>query len=285
MRILVTGHCGYVGRHLLPVLEGRGHAIDGIDILDGANILDADGTFWDVECTRPDAVVHLAALCHAGKSVSDPAKYWQTNAGGTANLLAGLKAVAFSGRFVLASTLLARHPESSPYAASKYACEQMVAAAARAHGFSAVTLRIANVAGGSDPTPGRIVPEACRAARDHSALTLHGGHPTPDGTCLRDYVHVLDVAEAVCAALDAPLGPREAVTLDIGTGAAASVTGVVEAVCRASGRRIRTEMKAGRPGDVAEVCADVREAERVLDWRATRTLGEICQSAWEASGG
>lgn len=297
MRILVTGHLGYIGSHLVPLLNARGHEVVGVDVKDGeahdiasvcsdlTSVYGAMAVYGVMPC---DAVVHLAAQCVVGESLSDPLSCWHTNAAGTRQVLHAITfpgKAAFRGRFVLASTLLARHPESSPYAASKLACEHMVIAAARTHGFSAACLRLGNVAGGSDPTPSRLIPAACRATRAEQFFPVHTGHPTPDGTAVRDYVHVLDVADAICCALDAPLGVRETAVVDIGTGTGVGVYGVLQTLGRVSGQYVRVDEKQSRPGDVTASVAEPLAAQRVLGWQPTRTLTDMVVDAWEASEG
>lgn len=281
MRILVTGHEGYIGRHVCRLLTASGHAVTGFDRTCGQSLHDRAAVLEAVT-PPPDAVIHLAAECRAGESVTQPARYWRSNIVGTCDLLECLRAAGFRGRFVFASSCAAATPDASPYAASKHAGERLVTQACRAYGFSAVTLRLFNVAGGDDSTPGRIFVEAVRAARSGETLTVFAGQPTPDGTCVRDYVHVDDVCRAFLLALAAPVGGREVLVCDIGTGTATGVYGVVRAVERASGRVVRVREAAARVGDPARAVADVREAERLLGWRAGLGIDDMARDAWGA---
>lgn len=290
MRILLTGNRGYIGRHLEPLLRLAGHEVYGFDSADSkhCDVMNDVEMAMCYEHIRPNVVIHLAAVCLPAVSVLEPVRIWQVNLGGTSNVLDAIRIcqkmrLVSTPRFIFASTLLARHPESSPYAASKRAAEQLIESSARAHGFSAITLRLANVAGNLDTTPGRLIPSAIGSARGKSRLPVYGGHSTPDGTCIRDYVHVDDVANAFLCAINAPCGPREVLNVDIGTGQPNGVYGVLRAVERVSGEFVQVEERSARLGDVTDCVADARIALKTLGWKAERGLEEIVKSAWEAS--
>lgn len=270
MRILVTGHRGYIGRHLLPMLSGAGHTVDGCDLADGADIREGG---YALPPGPHDAVVHLAALASASESWKRPLWYYATNVGGTAAMLGSLACRNFSGRLVFASSVLAAHPEANAYAASKAAGERLLADAARAHGFSAISLRLANVAGGDDRTPGRLIPTACLAARTGETVQLYGN-------CLRDYVHVADVCQGILLALGRPLDRRMAERFDIGMGIASSNTAVLRAVELTSWRVVQRSQQPRRPCDPERVLAD---PERLLPgWQPERGLQHCAADAWEA---
>lgn len=281
MRIFLTGHLGYIGSRLLSLLTDHGHDIDGMDLQRGQDIRSQHEA---IPAGTHDAVIHLAALASVPESMRQPLRYWEVNTYGTTRLLGALPCRSFRGRLVFASSLAARHPESSPYAATKFAAELMIAAAAKQYGFSAVCLRLANVAGGGDPTPGRLIPEAIRAARESLPLTIHAA-PTldhPASGCWRDYVHVDDVAEAFRLALDSPcVSPGECVVYDVGSGLAHSASTVVEVVEHVSGREVEANRMPVRAGDHAAMVAHVGETALALGWRARRSLLEIVRSEWE----
>lgn len=275
MRVLVTGHLGYLGRHLVPLLKAARHEVTGLDLRAGDSLFDQLATSRVVFSTLPEAVVHLAALCDVRQSVGTPLDYWLANVSGQANLLDVLRRHGFRGAFVLASSCAAAAPWASPYGATKKACEDVLAHASRAHGFSGLCLRLFNLAGGADPTAGRIVPAACRAARDGGPLSLAEG-------VRRDFVHVEDAARAFVLALGSGEPPGSCRTLDVGTGRTNSLGEVCQAVERISGKPVARVPVPRPPCDPPEACATTFPASVVLGWAATHGLDAIVKSAWEA---
>jgi UDP-glucose-4-epimerase GalE len=255
---------------------------------------------------RPDAVLHFAGRIQVGESVREPRLYYREN---LASGLALLEACLDAGvaRFVLSSTAAVYgnpvrtpidegHPLDplSPYGETKLALERAVAAFGRAYGLGWTALRYFNAAGAGfglaerhDPET-HLVPLVIDAALGRTGpLTILGDDwPTPDGTCVRDYVHVVDLAEAHLLALEhlARGGASEA--LNLGTGRGSSVREVVAAVERASGRTVPTRVGPRRPGDPAVLVASAARAEEVLSWRASRSsLEQIVRDAWASRAG
>ena len=256
---------------------------------------------------RPESVLHFAALTLVGESVRRPAAYWSCSAGGTASLLEAMRE-AGTERLVFSSTAATYGiPESmpitedtpqrpcNPYGSAKLACETMIAEEAEAarrdgRGFGAILLRYFNVAGcASDGTLGEdhdpethLVPSALQAALGaRPALEIFGtDYPTPDGTCIRDYVHVEDLASAHVDALRA-LRPRECRAFNVGIGHGFSVREVLDACERAVGRPIPANVAPRREGDPPELRSDPARIMRELGWTPRhRTLAPMVESAW-----
>jgi UDP-glucose 4-epimerase len=250
-----------------------------------------------------EAIFHFASKIQVGESVVNPRLYWQGNFVATAELL---EAVLDAGvkRFVLSSTAAVygdpvrvpmdeEHPTVpvNPYGATKLAIERMLADYARAHGLSYAALRYFNASGADveagigerhDPETHLIplVLEAALGKRPH--VTVFGDDwATPDGTCVRDYIHVLDLAEAHLAALAYLAAGGSSGAFNLGTGRGHSVREVIETVKRVSGREVPVVMGARREGDPPSLVASADRAARVLGWKAKRTsLEEIVRDAW-----
>jgi len=253
-----------------------------------------------------DSVIHLAGLKAVGESVADPARYHDCNVRGTQSLLQALAATNVR-RFVFSSSCTvygdaARAPvdesaplaPASPYGDNKLEIERMLAALARRDpSWRIASLRYFNPVGahesghiGEDPrgVPNNLMPYLCQAAAGvRSELGIFGNdYPTPDGTCVRDYVHVMDIAEGHVAALDA-LGrapPGSLLTLNLGTGRGSSVLEMVRTFERVNGVTVPWRFAARRSGDVAEIYADVARAKQALGWEARRGLEAMCRDAW-----
>lgn len=316
--VLVTGAAGYVGTHLSRYLRARRWRVIGIDsFLRPLSFAKRDVIAMDVADTaaletllRREAVshvIHLAALTFPAESLLDPYSYYATNVAGTLSLLRAIRNVSVS-RLVFASSCAIygvttddyvneSHAASpcSPYGRSKLMSEQMIIDGAVASAsFDAVILRLFNVAGGDSGSfvPGtrcaatRLIPSAIRAARDSSSVFgIHGvDWPTPDGTCVRDYVHIEDV----CAAFERSLViPRSGSCpiLNIGSGVGTSIRNVIQAVERATESQIATAVREASPGDPPAIVASVDAARRVLQWSPGQSaLAEIVQSALAESG-
>jgi UDP-glucose 4-epimerase len=313
MRVLVTGGLGFVGRAVASGLAGAGHRVDvlsrggngavppaGTDLIE-ADIRDRSRVAEVLARGRYDGICHLAALTRARDSVTDPLSYYDVNVGGTLNLLMALKAGAPVGdrpvRFVFASTSvvygsqrtgalgedLPPRPES-PYGASKVAAEQLVGYHAATGEVSAVTLRCFNVAGAfdgyPDTDPTRIIPNVLRAARGElPRVTVNG-----DGSAVREFTHVVDVASAFRLALEAAVPPADAV-FNVGTGRGVSVREVIETAERVTGRQVPVEHLAPRPEPHTLVC-DPGRLIREFGWQpAHSSLADIVRDAWDAGRG
>lgn len=251
---------------------------------------------------RCDAVMHFAAHAYVGESVTNPRKYFQNNVTGA---LALLNAVMESRvrKFIFSSTCAVygnpvkvpitednpRQPVN-PYGATKLAFEMALEAYSRAYGFKYVSFRYFNAAGADESgTIGErhepethLIPlifEAVQGKR--AALEIYGDdYPTPDGTCIRDYIHVNDLAEAHVLGVEY-LTKGESVAMNLGTGKGNSVHEVVSAVERVTGHKVPTQITARRPGDPPELVAQPALAEKLLKWKARHSLDEIIETAWK----
>jgi UDP-arabinose 4-epimerase len=315
-RVLVTGGAGYVGSHACKALRHAGWEPIVLDDL-SAGHRDAvrwgpleqgdvvDRAFVDAVFDRwkPAAVLHFAALADVAESVTNPLRYWRVNVGGTVSLLEGATRAGVRA-FVLSSSAATYgsperlpipedHPQRpiNPYGATKLAAERVVADCAQAGGPAHASLRYFNAAGADpdgeigerhEPEP-HLIPRLLRAARDGGPeVPIYGvDWPTHDGTCVRDFVHVADLAEAHVRALDLLLEGRPVGELNLGTGRGASVREVLAAVRAVTGREVPVRTAPRRAGDAAELLADPERARDVLGWTARWTdRREIVATAW-----
>jgi UDP-glucose 4-epimerase len=315
MSVLVTGGAGYVGAQTVRALRARGHDVVVLDDLSRGHagaVLDAplvvgrvqDGALVAdlVRRYRVTALVHFAALKSVGESMARPERYFEENVGGTSALLraavdAGAAHVVFSSSAAVYGTpervpIAEDHPlrPESAYGETKVLVERMLPWLEVAHGVTSVSLRYFNAAGAA--ADGRIgedfavttnlVPLVMKAVLGRSGpLSVFGtDYPTRDGTCVRDYVHVEDLAEAHALAVEHLAGGGASDALNLGTGVGATVLEVLRATERASGRPVPAVLVDRRPGDPAELVADNERAARVLGWKPARGLDEIVGSAW-----
>jgi UDP-glucose 4-epimerase len=250
-----------------------------------------------------EAVVHFAGLKAVGESVEIPLRYYDNNVGGTVQLLYAMERNGVRDLVFSSSCTVYGEPDTvpitedtpigatSPYGRTKLHIEQMLGDVAANGGWRIALLRYFNPVGahpsgliGEDPVgiPNNLMPYIMQVAvgrRDH--LTVHGGdYPTPDGTCIRDYLHVVDLAEGHLAALDHLDDIDGAVPINLGTGTGSSVLDVVRAASDAVGRDLPYEVGPRRAGDVVAVWADPTRAASLLHWRATRSLADMCADHW-----
>lgn len=279
--------------------ELTGHDVEWMegDITDAATVAEAFRR-WDI-----GAVMHFAGRKAVGESCAEPELYLDVNVGGTATLLAAMRDAGVR-RFVFSSSCSvygetggepltedAPTGPTNPYAWSKLTCEGMLGHVTRhREGFAAVSLRYFNPIG-AHPTAllgedGRadspnIMPRLLAvAAGDLEHLTVLGDdYPTRDGTCIRDYLHVVDVARAHVLALDLLDEPGHRV-LNLGTGVGTTVLELVDAMAAASGNEVQVSIGDRRPGDVTVLVADAREADRLLGWRPEFDVARMCADAW-----
>jgi UDP-glucose 4-epimerase len=316
VRVVVTGGAGYIGSTAIASLVGRGDDVVAIDNLSqgheqalppGVPLLRIDigdpvAVTSALHRYRPDAVLHFAALTIAPESVRDPAPYWRVNTGGTLNVLdamrdASVPAIVFSSTAAVYGTPVqvpisedAPLQPINPYGASKLAAERAVASYAEAYDLVHAALRYFNVAGasgdvGEDHRPEtHLIPSALDAAAGwREPLSVFGtDFPTPDGTAIRDYVHVGDLVDAHLLALDRVVAGDNALgAINLGTRGGASVREVLDAVERVTGTPVPTVYAGRRPGDPAILVADSSRAESVLGWQPRRSsLDEMVTSAW-----
>lgn len=314
MNILVTGGAGYIGGAFVRAALAAGHAVTVVDNFSTGHReavpADADLMAGDLRerarieplLAASDAVVHFAALSIVGDSVADPVGYYRENLGGFLSLLESIQGAGGPERLVFSSSAAvygrgdgrpfeedAPCRPVNPYGGTKLAMEQTLAHAAGRLGLRYFSLRYFNAAGALPDHGERhepethLVPLALEAALGLRELTLFGeDYPTPDGSCIRDYVHVADLAEAHLAALDA-LAPADAVggVLNLGTGRGHSVREVVASVERVTGRTLPLSSGPRREGDPARLVAAVARAAERLGWAAARPdLDDIVDSAW-----
>ncbi|MFF9146245.1 UDP-glucose 4-epimerase GalE [Streptomyces sp. NPDC014861] len=314
-KYLVTGGAGYVGSVVAAHLLERGHRVTVLDDLStgfregvpaGAEFIEGriqDAARW-LDGSY-DGVLHFAAFSQVGESVAKPEKYWENNVGGTLALLAALRAAGVR-KLVFSSTAATYgEPETvpitesaptaptSPYGASKLAVDHMITGECAAHGLAAASLRYFNVAGAYGELGERHEPESHLvplvlqvALGRREAISVYGDdYPTADGTCVRDYIHVADLAEAHVLALDAmtegtvPAG--EHLICNLGNGNGFSVREVIETAREVTGHAIPELAAARRPGDPAVLVASADTARERLGWIPSRPdLADVVADAW-----
>jgi UDP-glucose-4-epimerase GalE len=313
MRVLATGGAGYVGSHCVRALKRAGHEVEILDDLSrghtefatklGAplHVVDLRDRAATEKLLRKgyDAVMHFAAFALVGESVEKPTLYWGVNFEGGLNLLRAMR-LANTKRLVVSSTAAvygepretpipedAPHAPCNPYGATKLALEFALRAEANATGLRYTALRYFNAAGASDEgdlgerhdPETHLIPRLVRAAHKGEPFTLLGtDHATRDGTCLRDFVHVEDLARAHVLALE-KLDQNPERALNLGTGTGQTVLEVLTAAERVLGKKITVDRRPRRPGDPAALVADASRAERALGWKAERTLEDSIRSA------
>ena len=314
MNILVTGGAGYIGSHSVRDLVRRGHDVTIVDrFLTGhraavradlveVDVGDAAAITRICEQRRIEGAIHFAASAAAGESVRDPGKYFQNNVAGTIGLLNGLVEAAV--RFFVFSSSSAvygtptslpvaedapMHPES-PYGESKLMCEQMLPWYEQAHGLRWVALRYFNAAGaaldgelGDDVRPAtRILPIALEVALGiQPAFALYGDdYPTPDGTCLRDYIHVEDLSHAHTLAMEHLASGGASGPFNVAFGRAYSNFELLACVKRVTGVDFPIVVRPRRPGDPAVTQGDISKIRRVLGWQPEHDLETMVHSAW-----
>lgn len=311
MRVLVTGGAGYIGSVVTAALLADGHDVTVLDDLstghedavpEGArlervSLFDAGPLLAEL---RPEAVLHFAAKSLVGESQEAPELYWHNNVGGSLALLEAMRA-ADCRRIVFSSTAATYgEPDAVPipetaatrptntYGASKLAVDQILTSYAVAHSFAAVSLRYFNVGGAAygrgerHTTETHLIPIALQVASGtREALTVYGDdYPTPDGTCIRDYVHVQDLAAAHLLALPAP-APGEHRVYNLGSGSGFSVQEMVDAVREATGHPLPVVVGPRRAGDPARLVASSTRIHEDLGWKPVHTLQDIVGDAWE----
>ena len=316
MRVLVTGGAGYVGSHAAKALARAGFEPVVFDNLSNGHswsvrwgplvrgdLADRELLLKTLAGYGIEAVCHFAANAYVGESIGQPRKYFQNNVVNSLNLLdamldTGVRQLVFSSSCAVYGEpqqlpIAEDHRQQpiSPYGESKWFVEKALRWYGAAYSLQSVALRYFN-ASGADPDgelgevhvpETHVVPLAIQTAlgqRPHFEI-FGTGYPTPDGTAIRDYVHVTDIADAHVKALQRILDHGESMALNLGTGTGHSVREVVAAVERASGRPVKILNSARRAGDPAVLIADGAQAQQVLDWRPRYSdLPGIVESAW-----
>ena len=312
MKLLVTGGAGYVGSIVSRRLLAAGHEVVVLDNLERghraavaprARFVHADlrdrGAVGDALAEGFDGVLHFAALALVAESVSHPERYYRTNVQGTLNLLEAMRDAGV-GRLVFSSTCAVYgQPDEVPiredapprpenaYGASKLAVDGMIGDFCRAHDLGAVSLRYFNVAGASDGAgedhepETHLIPNILRTAQGRSPQVEIFGtdYPTPDGTAIRDYIHVEDLAAAHMLALDATRPASHAI-FNLGTGNGYSVREVIEAARAVTGAEIPAGERARRPGDPPRLVAAADRIRAELGWEPRHDLTRMVADAW-----
>ncbi|MFF5516170.1 UDP-glucose 4-epimerase GalE [Streptomyces coeruleorubidus] len=314
MTWLITGGAGYIGAHVARAMNEAGERVLALDDLSfgvparlPADVALVEGSSLDGDLLKRvfaehgvTGVVHLAARKQVAESVARPTRYYQENVGGLVTLL---DAVAEAGieRFVFSSSAAVYGDPGvdlitedtpcapvNPYGETKLAGEWLVRAAGRAHGISTVCLRYFNVAGAATPELAdtgvfNIVPMVFdRLTRDEAPRIFGDDYPTPDGTCVRDYIHVADLAEAHLAAARRLAGEDVTgdLTVNIGRGEGVSVRELITVIGEVTGDRRPPLVEGRRPGDAPRAVASAARAAGELGWTARRGVREMAESAW-----
>ncbi|PYV51761.1 MAG: UDP-glucose 4-epimerase GalE [Acidobacteria bacterium] len=313
MAVLVVGGAGYIGSHAAHVLRRKGYDVIIYDDLSTGHKTLADGfdlVIGDIAdsakiaklLSRCDAVMHFAAHAYVGESVQNPKKYFHNNVTAALTLLDTVMESRVR-KFIFSSTcavygnpvkvpITEENPRQpvNPYGATKLAFENALEAYGRAYGLRFVSFRYFNAAGADEngkvgelhAPETHLIPLIFQAAQGkRAAVDIFGDdYPTADGTCIRDYIHVTDLAEAHVLGLEY-LSKGESTAVNLGSGDGYSVKQVVAAVERITGRKVPTHITARRPGDPPELVADPALAEKLLKWKAKRSLDDIISTAWK----
>jgi UDP-glucose 4-epimerase len=318
--ILVTGGLGYIGSHVARVLARAGHEVVVVDDL-STGLASRGGGYplARLDLSEPysvpalvefisehsvDSVIHLAAKKRADESVDDPLQYYRQNVGSLRAVLEAMVASETARSIVFSSSAavygdveggVASETDAAapvnPYGTTKLIGEWMVRDAVRAYGLRGASLRYFNVGGAGWPDLGdvvatNLVPMVFDRVEAGLPPRIFGDDfPTPDGTCVRDYVHVMDLAEAHAVVLDhLRAGGTDHTVLNVGTGVGTSVRQVIAEVARATGVALAPAVEDRRAGDPPSVVAAVDMIADRLGWRAQRGIREIVESAWTARG-
>ncbi len=316
-QILVVGGAGYIGTHMVKDLLRAGYSVVILDnlakghreLIPGGVFVEGDlgdSALLDRLFTAHDisAVMHFAAFSLVGESVQEPLAYYRNNVARTVELLDAMRRHDIT-RFIFSSTaavygepvttpIKEDHPQqpTNPYGAGKLAVERMLADCAAAYGLRYIALRYFNAAG-ADAEGGlgerhepesHLIPLVLQTATgERDAIQIYGeDYPTPDGTCLRDYVHVSDLAQAHLLALESLLGEGANAIYNLGNSKGYSVREVIDIARRITGRPITTRSAARRPGDPAVLVADSSKIRKALGWQPRyEQLEAIIASAWD----
>lgn len=313
MNILVTGGAGYIGSHTVRMLAAQGHSVRIYDnlstghrgLVPGFGLIEADLSD-SLQLRRAldgiDLVMHFAASAYVGESVVNPRKYFTNNVAGGLTLLnsavdAGVRQFVFSstcavyGAHAIPVTEATPCVPINPYGDSKLLFEKALDAYGRAYGLRSVRLRYFNAAGADesceigelhDPET-HLIPLALEAAAGwRPALEILGDdYPTPDGTCVRDFIHVNDLSRAHVQAVDYLARGGASCPVNLGCGQAHSIREVVSTVERITGERVATRVTARRPGDPPVLMADASLAKKMFGWAPTYSLDQMVASAWK----
>jgi UDP-glucose 4-epimerase len=317
MSVLVTGGAGYIGSHVARIISQSGTEVQVVDNFStglDSRVLGLPSTHLELSDQGATAalehlmrehkvtsVVHLAALKQVGESVEKPEEYFLKNLGGQANLLTAMKNTGVK-KLVFSSSAASygvpdvdlvsesERPEPiNPYGQTKLIGEWMARNAQTAWGLAHVSLRYFNVAGAgwpdlADTQKLNLIPIVFAALKEGTTPKVFGNdYQTPDGSCIRDYVHVLDLAKAHVAALSyLDNGQRQHDVFNVGTGTGSSVLEVMDQIKKTTGNDFEFEIAPRRAGDPPRLIADVERINQVMNWKSENGLSEIVESAWAA---
>lgn len=312
-KVLVTGGAGYIGAHVAAELLKSGYSIRIYDDFSNGLHRRVDGKFRDIvegdmldrvkllaALDGIDAVIHLAAKKAVEESVKDPLKYYENNVGGTLNLLGamaakGVKQLVYSSSAAVYSpndkeAVVEDDPTAplSPYGASKLLAEQLISSVGSAEQISNISLRYFNVVGSNiaefgDNSKDNLVPKVFLALKNGKRPQIYGSdYPTPDGTCIRDYIHVQDLALAHLAALKRVESGYVSQVYNVGSGKGYSVKEMMNQISKSIGRDINPEFSPARAGDSPKLIASIDKIKEQLGWSPKASLEEMIDSAWQA---
>jgi len=320
VKILVTGGAGYIGSHVCKALKEKGYRVVVFDnleyghrdfvrwgTLEEGDLLDKAALDAVFKKHEPSAVMHFAAYAYVGESVTDPARYYRNNVLGSLNLANSAKAHGVKN-FIFSSTCAVYGVPAAvpitedmplnpinPYGNTKLAIEKLLEDYGRAYDMSSVRLRYFNAAGadpaseaGEDHDPEtHLIPLILdAAARLREAITIYGDdYETPDGTCVRDYIHVRDLANAHVLALEYLMKGGKTMAINLGNSRGHSVREVIRTVKEVSNRKFKVIIGPRRPGDPPSLIGSNKTAEKVLGWKPERSdMQTIIEDAWRWHG-
>lgn len=304
MKVMITGSAGYIGSVLARRLKERGTSTVGCDY----NLQvphPYESVFFRYQCSFDedivasaglmcDAVVHLAATSTVGPDAINPLNYYDNNTARTIKFIKTLKELGWKGHFIFASTAAVYRPgedpvtEQSPveptcvYGQSKLMCEQVLKSCER-HGIKVTSFRFFNVAGahdgfGEEAEDTHLISRICSSVINDEELTVYGdAYPTRDGTCVRDYVHVVDICDAILHAIDHEVYG----TYNLGTTKGTSVKEIIEQFEMHTGQKVKWKVGPNRLGDQPFLVADSSKFERMSGFQYTYSLRDIINSSWE----
>lgn len=316
MKVLVTGGAGYIGSHFVKLLTNNGHEAIVVDNLsrghreavpksipfEEVDVLDFPAISNVLRKYLPEAVVHFAAFAYVGESVENPSMYYTNNVVGSLKLIKACVEFGIN-KFVFSSTCsLYGNPEKipisesepvkpiNPYANTKLMIETILKDFDTAYGLKSVSLRYFNAAGADpegnlgeshEPEPHLIPLVLYTAQKKREKISVYGNdYNTPDGTCIRDYIHIMDLANAHLKALQYLVNGNKTEIINLGTGNGNSVLEIIEKAKLITGREIPFEIVGRRPGDPAVLVADNKKANRVLGWTSQYSIEDILKTAW-----
>ena len=312
-KVLVTGGAGYIGAHVAHELLNEGYSVRIYDDFSNGLHKRVDGKFRDIvegdildrekliqAMQGVDSVIHLAAKKAVEESVKNPLKYYENNVGGTLNLLAVMSVKAVK-KIVFSSSAAVYSPNDkdaveetdptvplSPYGATKLLSEELISSVGNAEKISHISLRYFNVVGSAIPEFGdnskdNLVPKVFLALKNGKRPEIYGtDYPTPDGTCIRDYIHVQDLAKAHVAALKRTESGFVSSIYNVGSGKGYSVREMMNQLSATIGRDVNPQESPARAGDSPKLIASIKKIESELGWKPIATLKEMIDSLWAA---